>query len=88
MPRFFFHIRSNGNTRSRDDLGLDFSSVETACTEALHAAQDLKRVFAARGEDPRDHALEVENETGNVVLHLPFSEIFVDRSRAVTASPP
>jgi hypothetical protein len=42
MPRFFFHIRSNGNGRSCDDLGLDFPSVETACSEALRAAQDLK----------------------------------------------
>ena len=78
MPRFFFHIRSNGNGRSCDDLGLDFPSVETACSEALRAAQGLKGAFAARGEDPQDHAIEIENEAGEVVLHLPFSEIFDD----------
>jgi hypothetical protein len=78
MPRFFFHIRSNGNGRSCDDLGLDFPSVETACSEALRAAQGLKGAFAARGEDPRDHAIEIENEAGEVVLHLPFSEVFDD----------
>jgi hypothetical protein len=78
MPRFFFHIRSNGNGRSRDDLGIDFPSVETACSEALRVAQDFKGVFAARGQDPRDHAIEIENEAGEIVLHLTFSEIFDD----------
>ena len=34
-------------------------------------------VFAARGEDPREHAVEIENEAGEVVLHMPFSEIFL-----------
>ena len=86
MARFFFHIRSKGHTRSRDDHGLNFPSVETACSEALRAAQDLEGVFAAQGEDPGNHALEVENEAGKIVLLLPFSEIFVDRSRAVAAS--
>ncbi len=34
--------------------GNDFPSVETACSEALRASQDLEGVFAARGEDPRE----------------------------------
>jgi hypothetical protein len=50
----------------------------SACSEALRAAQGLKGAFAARGEDPQDHAIEIENEAGEVVLHLPFSEIFDD----------
>jgi hypothetical protein len=78
MPRFFFHIHSNGTGRSCDDLGLEFPCVETACSEALRAAQGLKGAFAARGEDPQDHAIEIENEAGEVVLYLPFSEIFDD----------
>jgi hypothetical protein len=48
----------------------------SACSEALRAAQGLKGAFAARGEDPQDHAIEIENEAGEVVLHLPFSVIF------------
>jgi Tfp pilus assembly ATPase PilU len=77
MPRFFFHIRSNGHGRSHDEFGIDFPSVETACNEALRVAQDLIGVFAARGQDPRDHAIEIENEAGEVVLYLPFPEIFL-----------
>jgi hypothetical protein len=79
MPRFFFHIRSNGHGQSHDEFGLDFPNVETACSEALRAAQDLEGVFAARGQDPRDHAIEVTDESGQIVLYLSFSEIFDGR---------
>jgi hypothetical protein len=75
MPRFFFHIRSSGHGRSHDELGLNFPSVATACSEVLRAARDLEGVFAARGQDPRDHAIEVTDESGQIVLYL-FSEIF------------
>jgi hypothetical protein len=77
MPRFFVHIRSNGHCWSYDEFGLDFPDVETARSQTLRAAHDLIDVFAARGEDPRDHAVEIENEAGEVVWHLPFSEIFL-----------
>src|SRR4051794_19911010 len=76
MPRFFFHVRSKATGRSRDHLGLVFLSVETACTEALRQAHSLKKLFEARGEDPRSHALEVENEAGEVVLYLSFADVF------------
>jgi hypothetical protein len=79
MPRYFFHIRSNGHGRSHDELGLDFPSVATAYSEALRAARDLEGVFAARGQDPRDHAIEVTDESGQIVLYLSFSEIFDGR---------
>jgi hypothetical protein len=91
MPRFFFHIRSNGIGRSCDDLGLDFPDVQTACRQAWRAARDLIGVFAARSVDPRDHAIEIENQAGEVVLHLPFSEIFLqdfdDAAGATVAFP-
>jgi hypothetical protein len=91
MQRYFFHIWSKSHGRSYDELGLNFPSTEAACREALRAAQDLISVFAARGQDPRDHAIEIENEAGEVVLHLPFSEIFLrdvnDAAGATVASP-
>jgi hypothetical protein len=79
MPRYFFHIRSTDQGRSHDELGLDFPSVATAYSEALRAARDLEGVFAARGQDPRDHAIEVTDESGQIVLYLSFSEIFDGR---------
>ena len=75
MPRFYLHIRCNDGGMSYDDLGLDYPDVETAWRAVARAAQDLRHVFAARGHDPRDYAIEVENDTGEVVFRLPFSEI-------------
>jgi len=77
MPRFFVHVCSNGHGWSHDKFGLDFPDVETARSQMLSAAQDLIGVFAARGQDPRDHAVEIEDEAGEIVLHMAFSEIFL-----------
>ena len=92
MQRYFFHVWSKSHGRSYDELGLNFPNAEAACREALRAAQDLISVFAARGQDPRDHAMEIENDAGEIVLHLPFSEIFLrdfdDSAGTMVASPP
>jgi hypothetical protein len=74
MSRFYLHIRCKDGGMSYDDLGLDYPDVETAWRAVAQAAQDLKHVFATRGHDPRDYAIEVENDTGEVVFRLPFSE--------------
>jgi hypothetical protein len=74
MSRFYLHIRCKDGGMSYDDLGLDYPDVETAWRAVARAAQDLKHVFAARGHDPRDYAIEVENDTGEIVFRLPFSE--------------
>ena len=74
MPQFFLHIRHNGRGVSYDGFGLDYPDVESAWSAVVRAAQDLKQVFAARGQDPRDYAIEVADETGEVVFRLPFSE--------------
>ena len=86
MPRFFFHIRSDSNGWSWDDRGVDFPNAETAPNKALLVSQGLKGVFAARGEDPRHHAIEIENEAGKIVSHLPFSEIFDEFQRRCSSS--
>jgi hypothetical protein len=75
MPRFYLHIHSKSRGTSHDDVGLDYPDVETAWSAVARAAQTLKLVFAAHGHDPRDYAIEVENETGELVFRLPLSEI-------------
>ena len=75
MPRFFFHIQTPDKGLSRDELGLDFPNVETARREAVRAAQDIEGVFIARGQDPRNYAIEVENDAGAVVFRLSFFEV-------------
>src|SRR3954462_15423716 len=63
MSRFYLHIRCKDGGMSYDDLGLDYPDVETAWRAVAQAAQDLKHVFATRGHDPRDYAIEVANDT-------------------------
>jgi hypothetical protein len=70
MPRFFFHIRSINQSLSQDKLGLVFPDVETARSEAIRAAEGLEDVFVARGEDPRNHAMEVEDASGDLVFRM------------------
>jgi hypothetical protein len=86
MTRYFFHIRSNGAARSCDDLGLDFPSVQAACSEALRKAQALKGVFESCGEDPRDHAIVIENEAGEIVFLMSFADIFDGSGSGVGSS--
>ncbi len=76
MPRFFFHVRFDHLNRSRDERGLDFPNVETAHAEAIRAAKDVRDEFVARGQNPRDYAIEVEDVSGELVFRLPFSELF------------
>ena len=74
MPRFYFHIRGKDGDTSYDESGLDYPDVETACRAVVQGARDLTHMFAARGHDPQDYAIEVENDTGEVVFRLPFSQ--------------
>jgi hypothetical protein len=83
MPRFFFHIRGHDQSLSLDELGVDLPDAETAHDEVWHAAQGLEGVFTARGQDPRDYAIQVENASGELVVYLSFSEIF-DRCRVLS----
>jgi hypothetical protein len=80
MPRFFFNVRGPCRSLSRDELGLDFPDVETAYLEAFHAAQDLGGEFAARGQNPRDYAIEIVNVSNELVFDLPFLEVLDRRA--------
>jgi len=75
MPRFFVHVRSAWNELSRDELGLDFPDVETAYSEVLRAALEVRRELAVHGRDPLGYAIEVVNASDEVIFVLPFSEV-------------
>ena len=74
MPHFFFHVRFDHHSRSRDELGLDFPDVETACAEAVRAAKDLRDEFVAQGQNPRDFAFV--NIPGDTHFFFPFNQKF------------
>jgi hypothetical protein len=65
--KVFFHIRS-GDTYSPDDQGVDFPTIEAAKMEAITAAREMIADMVIEG-DPLD---EVSDESGNIVLILPF----------------
>jgi hypothetical protein len=83
MPLFYFHVRCHGETLSKDEFGLDFPDVVSAHNQALRAARDLDGVFAARGKDPNDCTVEVENASGELVVSLSFAAIFNEQAKAV-----
>jgi hypothetical protein len=74
MARYFFNFRQ-GTTRTADDLGSDFETVEDAYLGAVRAAQDMWRELLIRREDPLECAFEVIDRDGNEVFVLPFSEV-------------
>jgi hypothetical protein len=76
VPRFFFHVRGFRQELSRDEFGLDFPDLETACLMTLSAARDLRDVFSARGRNPRDYTIEVRNAADELVFKLPFTMAF------------
>jgi hypothetical protein len=83
MPRLYFHIRCHGETLSEDEFGLDFPDVVSAHNQALCAARALDGAFAARGKDPKDYTIEVENASGELVVSLSFAAIFNGQAKAV-----
>ncbi len=74
MPRFFFHVRGARQELSRDELGLEYPDMETACRETFCAAQDIRAVFAACGRNTCGYTIEVVNGADELVYMLPLSE--------------
>ncbi len=74
MSQFYFHLRSQTDGLSPDELGLDLPDVETAYLEADRAVRDMARELLRKGKNPRDYAFEITTASGDLVLDLPFSE--------------
>ncbi len=71
MPKYFFHIRTS-DTFSPDDRGVDFPDVEAAKREAFTAAREMIADMVLDGDPIDGMRFEVTDESGNVVLTLPF----------------
>jgi hypothetical protein len=70
VPRFYLHVR-RGREYALDREGYEFPSVEVARHEALRAAQKAWRRIP-EGQDPAAYAIEVEHESGVMVLSVSF----------------
>ncbi|MBB3452707.1 hypothetical protein FHT86_000963 [Rhizobium sp. BK313] len=71
MPKYYFHIRTS-DTFLPDDRGFDFPDFEAAKREAMTAAREMIAEMVIDGDPIDGMRFEVTDESGNVVLTLPF----------------
>jgi hypothetical protein len=73
MPRFYFNILSEAG--SLDDWeGTELPDLAAARIEAVHDARALMSSAVLLGYDIASRSVEIRNETGDILLVLPFSE--------------
>ena len=72
MPRFYLHVQ-NGLDVAEDSDGIDLPDFETAQAEARQAALDLWSEMLSRNEDPSLYAVEIADESGRVLVVIPFA---------------
>ena len=71
MPKYYFHIRTS-DTFIPDDRGFDFPDLEAAKREPMTAAREMIAEMVLDGEPIDEMRFEVTDESGTVVLTLPF----------------
>ena len=73
MPRYFFHLRRNGRLESDPD-GVQCPSVHAARREAMRTAREIISRDALTGQRTADYVFEIENEDGEMIALIPFSQ--------------
>ena len=78
MPRYYFHVRA-GSGLTRDPDGADLPDIDAARKQAIKMAC---RAWSERPPESTDNddAFEIADESGQVVLKVPFSEAFAERA--------
>ncbi len=78
MPRYHFHVRADGNL-TEDREGTELPGIDAARKHALAMAC---RAWTERPPESTDNdeAFEIADETGELVLKVPFSEAFAERA--------
>ena len=72
MPRFFFNVYDD--VVAADEEGVLLPSFDAARLKALEGARALMADQVTRGYLVRSHWIDVIDEAGAIVLHLPFRE--------------
>ncbi len=73
MPLFYMHIRECSEFLEDAD-GLEFPSLAEARAEAMKCARELMSERVFRGKKLNDGTFEIADETGQIVLVLPFQD--------------
>ena len=74
MAHFFFHF-CDGDSRSRDELGLELDTAEQAYLEAFAAAKSMWPELLGARCNPLDCAFEVTDAHDALLFRLPFAEL-------------
>lgn len=79
MPVFYFHVRSEGSVL-QDDEGIDLPDRDAAGTEAAASARDIVAERVKSGKPfGLDDVFEITDESGQLVLTVPFREAVPER---------
>jgi hypothetical protein len=73
MPRYFFHLKSDGQT-VEDDEGVELQDLSAARAEALAVVRDL--LTPSQSDHPArwlGSTIEVADEAGQPLLQLPIT---------------
>jgi hypothetical protein len=73
MPQFFLHLREDGGLL-RDHEGREYLSLSEAREEAVRSAHELMSDSVTIAANPTDSRFEIADETGAIVLVVPFDE--------------
>ena len=72
MPHFFFNVYDD--VVAMDEEGLSLPSLDAARLQAVVEARALMADQVTRGYLVRSHWIDVLDEEGAIVLHLPFGD--------------
>jgi len=73
MPRFFLHVRE-GDKVIEDVEGAEFLSLSKARAEAIKSARELMSDKVTLAANPVDSRFEIADESGTIVLIVPFED--------------
>jgi hypothetical protein len=81
MPRFFFHFMSQDDV-SVDEVGTVFPSLEAAYLDGCQSALEISIDKLRARDDPTNDSVEIADESGRVLMNIPFSEVLRPRQKA------
>ena len=71
--RYYFHLRESGSYVV-DDEGLELADLDAVLAAAIEGARSVIAADAMEGKLPLRSSVEVDDESGQRVLHLPFRD--------------
>jgi hypothetical protein len=74
MPRYFFNLRKSDD-RVDDRDGAEYADLEQARVDAILSAREIVAEWAWAGKPVDGSEFQITDETGRVVLTVPFQAV-------------